>query len=195
MIETLTPETRTAACRGTRPQARRVRAHRRDPRPRAERDRALHVLAHVVGALQLQALAQGAAHVPDRRRARPAGSRRERRRHLGGRRLGGRVQDGVAQPSRAPSSPTRARRPAWAASSATSSRWARARSPRWTRCASARSTSRASATCSRARSPASAATATASACPPWAARSTSRRPTRATASSTRWPSGSCARRT
>jgi phosphoribosylformylglycinamidine (FGAM) synthase-like enzyme len=52
-----------------------------------------------------------------------------------------------------------------------------------------------SATCSRARSPGSAATATASACPRSAARSTSTPPTRATASSTPCRSGSCARST
>ena len=47
------------------------------------------------------------------------------------------LQDGEPQPSHASSSPTRARRPASAASCATSSPWARGRSPTSTRCASA----------------------------------------------------------
>ena len=57
---------RPATRRRTGPQARRVRQDRRDPRQNAHRDRALHVLAHVVRALQLQALAQAAQAVPHR---------------------------------------------------------------------------------------------------------------------------------
>src|SRR5207302_1260755 len=56
-------------------------------------------------------------------------------------------------------SPTRGRRPAWAASFGTSLRWAPDRSPSWTRCASARSSRAATATCSRGWSPVSVATA------------------------------------
>ena len=98
---------------------------------------------------------------------------RERRRRRHRRRLGRHLQGREPQPPDATSSRTRARRPASAASCATSSRWAPARSRSWTRCASARSTTptpRASCTAS---SPASAATATASACPTSAARSSS----------------------
>ena len=58
-------------------------------------------------------------------------------RHLDRRRAGGRVQDRVAQPPVAPSSRTRAPRPASAASCATSSRWAPGRSRSSTRSASA----------------------------------------------------------
>ena len=93
--------------------------------------------------------------------------------------------------TRARSSPSRAPRPASAASSATSSRSAPGRSRCSTRCASASSTRRARATCSTTWSPGSATTATRSACRRSAARSTSRRPTSRTASSTRcasaWP--------
>ena len=53
-----------------------------------------------------------------------------------------RVQDRDRTTTRRSSSRTRARRPASAASSATSSRWARGRSRRSTRCASGRSTTR-----------------------------------------------------
>ncbi len=77
--------------------------------------------------------------------------------------------------TRRTSSRTRARPPASAASCATSSRWARARSPSWTRCASVRSTPPTPSACCRASSPASAATATASACRTSAARSSSTR--------------------
>ena len=75
--------------------------------------------------------------------------------------------------TRPSSSPTRARRPASAASSATSSPWAPARSPSWTRCASAPSTTRTPPASCPASSPASAATATAWACRTSAARSSS----------------------
>ena len=86
---------------------------------------------------------------------------------------------------RASSSPTRARRPASAASCATSSPWARGRSRAWTRCASARSTRRACAIWSTASCAASATTATASAFPRSAARPAFTRATTATSWSTR----------
>ena len=68
------------------------------------------------------------------RRRRPG---RERRGHLDRRRARGRVQDRVAQPPVAPSSRTRAPRPASAGSCATSSRWAPARSRSSMPCGSA----------------------------------------------------------
>ena len=96
----------------------------------ADRDRALHVLAHVERALQLQALAQGAAHVPDRR-ARTCCRARARTPASSAWATAGRSPSRWSRTTtRAPSSPTRARRPASAASSATSSRWARGPSPR-----------------------------------------------------------------
>ena len=85
-----------------------------------------------------------------------------------------------------PSSRSRARRPGSVGSSATSSRWAHARSLCSTACASPSPTGT-----SRARSAASATTATASACPPSAARRSSTRRTATTASSTRCASGCC----
>ena len=90
------------------------------------------------------------------------------------------------------SSPTRARRPASAASCATSSRWAPGRSPCSTRCASAIRRTRGRATSSTASSAGSAATATASACRRSAASWSSTRATRATRSSTSWRSA-CSR--
>ena len=85
---------------------------------------------------------------------------------------------------RAPSSRTRAPRPASAASSATSSRWAPGRSPCSTRSGSATRPTHARGTSSTASSAASAATATASACRRSAASSCSIRRTRATRWST-----------
>ena len=136
-----TPDVRAALGRA-RPQARRVRADPRDPRPPPDQRRARDVLGHVERALLLQ-VEQGpppAVRREDHRRdAREAARRhrRERRRRRHRRRLGGHLQGRVAQPPVATSSPTRARPPASAASSATSSRWAPARSRSWTRCASA----------------------------------------------------------
>ena len=118
------------------------------------------------------------------------GPGRERRRGLGRRRLGGRLQGRVPQPPergravpgrrdrgrRDPARRVRARRPA--------DRGARLAALRRARLASAR------ATCSTTSSPGSATTATRSACRPSAARSTSRRPTSRTASSTRCASAS-----
>ncbi len=66
------------------------------------------------------------------------GRERRRRRHRRG--LGGHLQGRVAQPPQLHRAVPGAPRPASAASCATSSRWARARSPSWTRCASAPST-------------------------------------------------------
>ena len=72
----------------------------RAARPRAEPDRARHLLGDVVGALQLQELAR-----PPARRCRPTGPRvlqgpgRERRRRRHRRRPGRGLQDRVAQPS------------------------------------------------------------------------------------------------
>ena len=57
--------------------------------------------------------------------AHPAGPRRERRHHRRGRRLGRGHEGREPQPPLARSSPSRARPPAWAASCATSSPWAR----------------------------------------------------------------------
>ena len=92
---------------------------------------------------------------------------------------------GSASPSRSratttrrSSSRSRARRPGWAASCATSSRWARGPSRSSTRCASADPTSRGRGASSAASSPGSAGTATASGARPSAARSPSRRSTR-----------------
>ena len=121
-----------------------------------------------------------------------AGRGRAGRRDLDRRRARGRVQDRVAQPPVAPSSRTRARRPASAASCATSSRWAPARSPSSTRCASATRPIPGRGTSSTGSCAASAATATASACRRWAASSCSTRRTRATRWSTSWRSG-CSR--
>jgi hypothetical protein len=118
------------------------------------------------------------------------GAGRERRRDRHRRRPGGGLQDGEPQPSRASSSPIRARRPASAASCATSSPWARGRSPASTRCASARRSIRRPAIWSSAWSPASAATAIRSACRRSAARCVSTPAMTATSWSTRWRSAS-----
>ena len=106
-----------------------ISAHPGDPGPRAQPDRARHLLGDVERALLLQILAQMAAEPADQgaggdpgpgRECRGRRYRRRRRRHL---------QDREPQPSLASSSPIRARRPASAASCATSSPWARGRSP------------------------------------------------------------------
>ena len=77
----------------------RIRPHRRGARPRADADRARHLLGDVVRALQLQELAHPSAEAADRRAARAAGPGRERRRRRHRRRPGGGLQDRVAQPS------------------------------------------------------------------------------------------------
>ncbi len=129
--------------RPPRPQGRRVRPHPGHPRPRAEPDRARHVLGDVVGALQLQELAhppEDAAHARARaccrgpaRTPAPSTSATDWPRSSRSR----------ATTTRRSSSPTRARPPASAASSATSSPWARGPSRCSTRCASATWRSRA----------------------------------------------------
>ena len=107
---------------------RRVRAHRRAARARAEPDRARHLLGDVVRALQLQELARAPEDAADRR---------ARACCRGPARTPARSTSATASPRssrssrttiRRSSSRTRARRPASAASSATSSRWARGRS-------------------------------------------------------------------
>ena len=100
-----------------------------DPRPRAEPDRARHLLGDVVRALQLQELARAPEDAADRRAARAAGPGRERRRRRHRRRARG--ASFKIESHNHPSlhrAVSRARRPASAASSATSSRWARGRS-------------------------------------------------------------------
>ena len=59
-------DTAVAAAPRARPHRRRVRADRREARPRAERGRAVDVLAHVVRALRLQALEEAARPAADR---------------------------------------------------------------------------------------------------------------------------------
>ena len=129
----------------------------------------------------------------DRGRSGARRPRRERRRPR--RRATASPSPSASSPTttRRPSSPTRARPPARAGSCATSSPWAPAPSPSWTRCASARWTTRGPAGSPRAWSRGSPATATRSACPRSAARSSSTRPTRATRWSTCSASGSCPR--
>ena len=181
---------------GARAQPQPVRV-RQDPRPagpRADAHRARRLLGALVGALLLQALASRSS----RRSRRPgpqvrAGPGRERRRAPAARTAGRWPSRSSRTTTRRRWSPTRAPRPAWAASCATSSPWARGRSRCSTACASARSTRRATATSSPASCGASATTATASASRRSAARSTSPRATPATRWSTRCASGSCAR--
>ena len=103
------------------------------------------------------------------------------------------LQGREPQPSRRSSSPSRAPPPAWAASCATSSRWARVPSPSSTRCASA-ILRRPHASADRGVVSGIGRTATVSGAPPWGVRSPSRRSTRATRWSTRWRWGSCASR-
>ena len=161
----------TADARTARPQARRVRAHRRVHGPRAEPDRARHLLGDVVRALQLQELARAPANAADRRAAGAAGPRRERRRDRHRRRPGRRLQDRIAQPPvvhrAVPGRGDRRRRhhPRHLHDGRAADRadeLAALRRARGARHASA---------CSKASSPASPATATASAFRPSAARS------------------------
>ena len=84
--------------RPARPDRRRIRAHRRAHRPRAEPDRARHLLGHVVRALRLQELARPPQEAADRRAARRPGPGRERRRRRHRRRPGRRLQDRIPQP-------------------------------------------------------------------------------------------------
>ena len=115
--------------RRARPQARRVPAAAEDPRPRALADRARHLLGDVERALLLQIeprLAQDAAHQGP---AGDPGPRRERRRGRPRRRRLPSSSRWRATTTPPTSSPTRAPPPASAASCATCSPWARARSP------------------------------------------------------------------
>ena len=162
---------------------------RRAGRARAQRGRAGDVLAAVERALRLQALQEAAAHAADRGSGGRHGAGRERRRRGRRRRLGGRVQGRVAQPpERRRAVPGRGHR--------------RRRDPaRHLRAGRAADRGPGLAALRRAdvralalpagprRRRASGTTATRSACRPWAARSSSRRRTRPTAWSTRWPSG------
>ena len=92
-----------------------------------------------------------------------------------------------------PSSRTRAPRPGWAASSATSSRWEPGPSHSWIRSASVRWRTRGAAGSPKGWSRGSRATATRWACRPSAGRSCSTRRTRGTRSSTCCASGCCRR--
>ena len=175
---------RGAAPPAARPDRRRARRDRRPARPRAERPRAGDVQRDVERALLVQELASrcsgrcrpGArASWPGRART-PASSRSA---------TGWRSRSRSSRTTiRAPSSRTRAPRPASAGSSATSSRWARGRSPSSTRCASATRPTRGRGTSSTASSVGSAAMATASASRRSAASSCSTGRTRATRWST-----------
>ena len=97
-------------------------------RTRAVDHRARHLLGDVDRALLLQELAPPSEEAADARPARAAGAGRERRRRRHRRRPGRRSSRSSRTTTRRSSSPIRARRPASAASSATSSRWARGRS-------------------------------------------------------------------
>ena len=98
-------------------------------RPHADLHRARGAVGDVVRALLVQVVARPPEAAAHQGAAGDPGPGRERRRGRHRRRLGGGLQDGVAQPPVASSSPTRARRRASAASCATCSPWARARSP------------------------------------------------------------------
>ena len=122
---------RRAALRRAGPGDGRVREDQVDPRPPADRLRAVHVLDHVERALLVQ-VEQGAP-APVRREGaaeRPAARRhgRERRRHRRSATSSRSPSRSSRTTTRASSSRTRARRPASAASCATSSPWAPARS-------------------------------------------------------------------
>ena len=168
---------RTAAP-GPRADRRRGGRHRVDPRAGAEPPRAGHVRGDVVRALLLQVVARSTSSgCPTEGEARARRARARTPAWSTSATASPPPSASRATTTRRPSSPTRARPPASAASSATSSPWAPGRSPSWTRCASARSTTPAAAGSPRASCPASPATATRSACPPSAARSSSTRPT------------------
>ena len=183
---------RAAAVRRPRPRDRRVRADPRHPRPATDRRRAGRLLGHVERALLVQVEQGPLATV----RGEAAGDRPAAGRHRGEcrrgrrrRRLGGHLQGRVAQPpvlcGALPGRGDRRRRhrPGHPRHGRAAGRGA------WTRCASARRTRRTPPGCCPAWSPASAATATASACPTSAARSSSTRATPATRWSTRSASG------
>ena len=157
-------------------------------RARPQRPRTRDVQRHVERALLVQELEAAAADAPDRRRGRRRRSGRERRRHLDRWRPRGRVQDRVAQPSvgggAVPGRRDRRRRhPARHLHDGRPPD----RGPR--RAPLRRPERRADPSPRRRRSSAaSAATAIASACRRSAASSSSTRATRATRSSTSWPS-------
>ena len=143
----------------------RVRADRREARPRAERRRAGDVQPALVRALRLQALAQAAAAAADRGRAGGDGAGRERRRRRRRQRLRGRLQGRVPQPpERGRALPGRGDRGRRHPPRRLRAR-ARGRSRSSTRCASASSTRSARASCSTARCAGSATTATRSGWP------------------------------
>ena len=119
-----------------RPHRRRGGPHPRAARPRAQRPRAGHVQPDVERALLLQAQPAAPARLPHRRARACCRARAKRRRGGRGRRPRRGAEDREPQPPSAVE-PFEGRRPAWAASCATSSRWARGRSPCSTRCASA----------------------------------------------------------
>ena len=176
--------------RRARAHARRVRADRREARPRAQPGRARDVLAAVERALRLQALQAAAARRCRPRAATSSWARartRARSTSAAGWPCAFKVEShnhpSAVEPFQGaatgvgghPARHLRARRAADRRARLAALRRAR-------RLASAR------ATCSTARSPASATTATRSACRRSAARSTSRRRTSRTAWSTRWRS-------
>ena len=119
---------RTGA-RASRPERGRVRPHPQIHGPRAEPDRARHLLGDVVRALQLQELARASENAADRGTAGAAGTRRKRGRRGHRRRPRGRLQDRVAQSPVVHRAVPGRRHRRRAASSATSSRWARGRLP------------------------------------------------------------------
>ena len=127
-----------------------ARAHRRRAgrdrgaaRTRAHRARARDVCGDVVGALLVQVV-EGASCAASRPRRPGCSSGRAKAPASSTSATVSRSRSASrATTIRRRSSRTRARRPASAGSSATSSRWAPARSRSWTRCASARSTTRA----------------------------------------------------
>ena len=131
----------TAAPPRARPDRRGVRPYPEPARARPERLRARRLLAPLVGALRLQALGPPAEAVSDGRPGGAAGPGRERRRRSTSARARRARSRWRATTTPPPSSPSRAPPPASAGSSATSSRWARGRSPSSTACASARRTS------------------------------------------------------
>ena len=118
------------AGRRARAEARRIRAHPRPDRAGADAHRARHLLGDVERALLVQVLEEVAAHAADHRPAGDLRPGRECRRRRYRRRAGAWSSRWRATTTPPTSSPTRARRPGWAASCATSSPWARGPSRR-----------------------------------------------------------------
>ncbi len=184
----ITPE----AGRRARAVAGRVRQDPGDPRPRAEPRRARHLLGDVERALLLQVVEALAPAAADRGAAGDLRAGRERRRGRHRRGHGCGLQDREPQPPELhralPGRRDRRRRhPARRLHDGRAARWRCS-----IRCASARPTTPGPAICWPAWSPASAATATASACRRSAARPPSTAPTTATSWSTRCASASLA---